>query len=78
MSETRQINSGQAIVADLGGAKVGVKPGDTEPQGGRTHLWRSPHSKAPALAEQLMEEVCDRENLENAWKRVRETKAVLA
>jgi RNA-directed DNA polymerase len=30
-----------------------------------------PASESPALAEQLMEEVCDRENLVNAWKRVR-------
>jgi RNA-directed DNA polymerase len=27
--------------------------------------------ESPALTEQLMEEVCDRENLERAWKRVR-------
>src|SRR5713226_6457717 len=30
--------------------------------------------ESPALAEQLMEEVCDRENLERAWKRVRSNK----
>ena len=30
--------------------------------------------ESPALAEQLMEEVCNRENLENAWKRVRGNK----
>jgi RNA-directed DNA polymerase len=31
-------------------------------------------SESPALEERLMEEVCDRENLEIAWKRVRENK----
>src|SRR5512132_332806 len=30
-----------------------------------------PTSESPASAEQLMEEVCDRENLVRAWKRVR-------
>jgi RNA-directed DNA polymerase len=30
--------------------------------------------ESPAAAEQLMEEVCDRENLERAWKRVRGNK----
>src|ERR1700730_18225170 len=33
-----------------------------------------PASESPALTEQLMEEVCDRENLERAWKRVRRNK----
>jgi len=33
-----------------------------------------PASESPALAEQPMEEVCDRENLVNAWKRVRSNK----
>src|SRR3974390_1968799 len=31
-------------------------------------------SESPASAEQLMEEVCNRENLEIAWKRVRRNK----
>ena len=30
--------------------------------------------ESPALTEQLMEEVCDRENLVRAWKRVRHNK----
>lgn len=34
----------------------------------------NPASESPALAEQLMEEVCSRENLEAAWKRVRGNK----
>lgn len=33
-----------------------------------------PAPESPALAEQLMEEVCSRENLEAAWKRVRGNK----
>ena len=33
-----------------------------------------PASESPASAEQLMEEVCSRENLEIAWKRVRRNK----
>ena len=33
-----------------------------------------PTSESPASAEQLMEEVCDRENLVRAWKRVRRNK----
>jgi RNA-directed DNA polymerase len=34
----------------------------------------NPAFKSPASAEQLMEEVCSRENLETAWKRVRRNK----
>ncbi len=34
----------------------------------------NPAPESPALAEQLMEEVCSRENLEAAWKRVRGNK----
>ncbi len=34
----------------------------------------APEPERPALAEQLMEEVCERENLETAWKRVRRNK----
>ncbi len=33
-----------------------------------------PPSQSPAYTEQLMEEVCNRENLERAWKRVRSNK----
>src|ERR1700704_3433952 len=33
-----------------------------------------PAPESPACAEQLMEEVCDRGNLERAWKRVRQNK----
>jgi RNA-directed DNA polymerase len=34
-------------------------------------LAAKPAPKSPAVTEQLMEEVCDRENLQSAWKRVR-------
>jgi len=34
----------------------------------------NPTPESPASAEQLMEEVCNRENLEIAWKRVRRNK----
>ena len=38
-----------------------------------------PAPESSAVTEQLMEEVCNRENLVRAWKRVRQrTKAVLA
>ena len=33
-----------------------------------------PAPESPALTEQLMEEVCNRENLARAWKRVRQNK----
>ena len=33
-----------------------------------------PAPESPAVTEHLMEEVCDRENLERAWKRVRRNK----
>src|ERR1700682_4302097 len=34
-------------------------------------LAAKPAPESPAVTEQLMEEVCDRENLQSAWKRVR-------
>ena len=34
-------------------------------------LGAEPTPESPAGTEQLMEEVCDRENLQSAWKRVR-------
>ena len=41
---------------------------------GAEPLVAKPGSERPALAAPLMEEVCDRENLERAWKRVRRNK----
>ena len=37
-------------------------------------LAAKPAPESPAWTEQLMEEVCDRENLQRAWKRVRSNK----
>jgi RNA-directed DNA polymerase len=37
-------------------------------------LMAMPAPESPALAQRLMEEVCNRENLERAWKRVRRNK----
>src|SRR6266849_4492487 len=42
-------------------------------QGTETSMAK-PAPESPACAEQLMEEVCDRGNLERAWKRVRRNK----
>jgi RNA-directed DNA polymerase len=41
---------------------------------GAEPVMAKPATESPALAEQLMEEVCSRENLERAWKRVRRNK----
>ena len=50
-----------------------VHQGETLVSGyqGTEPLAAKPTSESPASAEQLMEEVCDRENLVRAWKRVR-------
>src|SRR6266566_8932994 len=52
---------------DRGEARVRGHQG-TEP------LVAKPVPESPACVEQLMEEVCDRGNLERAWKRVRSNK----
>jgi RNA-directed DNA polymerase len=50
-----------------------VDQGETPVSGyqGTEPFVAKPTSESPASAEQLMEEVCDRENLVRAWKRVR-------
>src|ERR1700740_1155831 len=58
---------------------LALEPGDRgEPpvsgHQGAEPLVAKPAPESPALAEQLMEEVCDRENLVRAWKRVRRKK----
>ena len=72
MSGTRQKTLGeqlsQTLVAEGRGEALDTEAEDAEP------LMAKPASESPALAEQLMEEVCDRENLERAWKRVRSNK----
>jgi RNA-directed DNA polymerase len=50
---------GEALAAAAGGAEPSVAVTGTE---------------SPAFPEQLMEEVCDRENLQRAWKRVQRNK----
>jgi RNA-directed DNA polymerase len=57
-----------AFASEDRGATSGTDRKGTEPLTAK----RTPES--PAEEEQLMEEVCDRENLEIAWKRVRENK----
>jgi len=54
------------------GEPPGTDRGGTEPPVAR----REPQS--PAFDERLMEEVCERDNLERAWQRVRGTKVVPA
>ena len=50
-----------------------VDQGETPVSGyqGSEPFVAKPTTESPASAEQLMEEVCDRENLVRAWKRVR-------
>jgi RNA-directed DNA polymerase len=50
------------------GEALGSGSEGTEP------LVAKPGPESPALAEQLMEEACDRENLDRAWKRVQRNK----
>ena len=49
-----------------------VERGETPPGSsqGTEPLVAKPAPESPAVTEQLMEEVCDRENLVRAWKRV--------
>ena len=72
MSGTRQKTLGeqlsQTLVAEGRGEALDAEAEDAEP------LMAKPASESPALAEQLMEEVCDRGNLERAWKHVRSNK----
>ena len=73
MSGTRQKNSGrtmvsQTLAAEGRGEALDAEAEDAEP------LMAKPAPESPALAERLMEEVCDREDLERAWKRVRSNK----
>jgi len=53
-----------------------VDQGETPVSGyqGTEPFVAKPISESPAVAEQLMEEMCDRENLARAWKRVRRNK----
>src|SRR5580700_713780 len=58
---------------------LALEPGDRgEPRvsghQGAEPFVAKPVPESPAVTEQLMEEVCDRENLVRAWKRVRRNK----
>ena len=58
---------------------LALEPGDqgeTRVSGyqGAEPVVAKPTPESPALTEQLIEEVCDRENLVRAWKRVRQNK----
>ena len=72
MSGTRQKTLGeqlsQTLVAEDRGEALDAEAEAAEP------LMAKPAPESPTLAEQLMEEVCDRGNLERAWKRVRSNK----
>src|SRR5271165_104574 len=72
MSGTRQKTLGeqlsQTLMTEGRGEALDAEAEDAEP------LMAKPAPENPALAEQLMEEVCDRGNLERAWKRVRSNK----
>ena len=54
-------------------------PGRGEPphggHQGTEPLVAKPDPESPALAERIMEEVCERENCETAWKQVRKNKS---
>ncbi len=58
---------------------LALEPGDRGEASAGGHqgaepLMAAPAPESPALADQLMEEVCKRENLKRAWKRVRKNK----
>jgi RNA-directed DNA polymerase len=58
----------QALAEEGRGEALDAEYKEAEP------LVAKPAAESPAAAERLMEEVCDRENLERAWKRVRRNK----
>jgi RNA-directed DNA polymerase len=72
MSGTRQKTLGkqsrQNLAAEGRGEALAAEVKEAEPLVAKSAL------ESPALVEQLMEKVCDRENLKRAWKRVRGNK----
>jgi len=66
--KTRVEQSSETLETEVRGEARDAESEDAEP------LMAKPASESPALAEQLMEEVCDRENIGRAWKRVRSNK----
>src|SRR5712671_3084655 len=69
MSVTRQKLQYSLVLVSKGWGEAPVRGH----QGTETSMAK-PAPESPACAEQLMEEVCDRGNLERAWKRVRRNK----
>ncbi len=72
MSGKRQKTPSKQLPRTLAADGRGEAPG-AEPKGAEPRMAK-PAPERPALVEQLMEEVCNRENLERAWKRVRGNK----
>ena len=76
MSGTRQKildeQLSQTLAAEGQGEALDAEAEDAEP------LMAKPASESPALAERLMEEVCDRGNLEKRGSAFEATRAVLA
>jgi RNA-directed DNA polymerase len=72
MSGTRQKIQYEQLLLAFASVDRGATQGDDSKGIEPLVAKRTPES--PAEEEQLMEEVCDRENLEIAWKRVRENK----
>lgn len=72
MRGTRPTTLGKQLSETLAlegrGEALDTEPKEAEPQ------MAKPATKSPATAERLMEEVCDRTNLEIAWQRVRRNK----
>ena len=66
--------SGKRLNIQYSLALEAVDRGETPVSGyqGTEPVVAEPAPQSPVLKEQLMEEVCDRENLVRAWKRVRE------
>jgi RNA-directed DNA polymerase len=58
----------RTLAKEVQGEAPDATPKETEPQ------LAKPAPESPASTDQLMEEVCVRENLERAWKRVRKNK----
>ncbi len=66
--KTRYEQSELAFMAQLRGEPSQLRQQGTEPAMAKRE------SESPAANDRLMEEVCERENLEKAWKRVRANK----
>ena len=72
MSGKRQKNQGKQLQLAFTGKGWGEAPDAARE--GTEPLTAERSSESPGLEERLMKEVCRRENLEIAWKRVRENR----